>query len=75
MSYRLQVLIPEALERQVRKAAHRKRLSTGAWVRRALERALGEPSDVADPLARLETLGGPTADIVQMIAEIDAGHG
>jgi hypothetical protein len=75
MSYRLQVLVPEALERQVRKAAQRNRLSTGAWVRRALERALREPSDVADPLARLETLGGPTGDIIQMIAEIDAGRG
>jgi hypothetical protein len=75
MSYRLQVLIPEALERQVRKAAHRHRLSTGAWVRRAIERALREPTDAADPLARLETLGAPTADIRQMIAEIDAGRG
>ena len=75
MSYRLQVLIPEALERQVRKAAQRNRLSTGAWVRQALERALREPPGAADPLARLASLGAPTADIDQMLAEIDAGRG
>jgi len=75
MSYRLQVLIPESLERQVRKAAQRGRLSTGAWVRQALERALREPSHASDPLAQLEGLGAPTADIDQMLAEIDAGRG
>ena len=75
MSHRLQVLVPETLERRVRKAAQRSRLSTGAWVRRALERALREPSDVPDPLAHLEALGAPTADITQMLAEIDAGRG
>lgn len=75
MSHRLQVLISEALERQVRKAAQRRRLSTGAWVRDAIERALREPRDAADPLAKLASLGGPTGDIDQMLAEIEAGRG
>ena len=75
MSYRLQVLIPETLERRVRKAAQRGRLSTGAWVRRALEHALRDPQSAADPLARLAGLGAPTADIDQMLAEIEAGRG
>ena len=75
MSYRLQVLIPEGLERQVRKAAQRNRLPVGAWVRRAIERALREPPGAADPLERLASLGAPTADIVQMLAEIEAGRG
>lgn len=75
MSTRLQVLIPETLDRQIRKAALRRRLSTGAWVREALERALAEPSKGGDPLAQLAELGAPTADIEQMLAEIEAGRG
>jgi hypothetical protein len=74
MSYRLQVLLPEALERRVRKAAQRKRLSTGAWVRAALEAAL-HGDRVADPLDRLASLGAPTGDIEQMLSEIEAGRG
>jgi hypothetical protein len=75
MSHRLQVLVPEGLARQVRKAAQRSRLSTGAWVRQALERALREPAAAPDPLARLASLGAPTADIDRMLAEIEAGRG
>ena len=75
MSTRLQVLVPEALDRRIRKAAQRRRLSTGAWVREALERALAEPPAAGDPLTRLEGLGAPTGDIDQMLAEIEAGRG
>lgn len=75
MSYRLQVLIPDALARRVRKEAQRRRLPTGAWVRQAIERALADPQGAADPLDRLARLGAPTADITQMLAEIDAGRG
>lgn len=74
MSYRLQVLIPEALDRRVRKAAQRSRLSRGAWVRQALERALKE-GHRDDPLDQLARLGAPTGDIDQLLAEIDAGRG
>ena len=74
MSYRLQVLIPEGLEARVRKAAQRSRLSKGAWVRRAIERALAENRAEADPLQKLSGLGAPTADIEQMLAEIEAGR-
>jgi hypothetical protein len=75
MSIRLQVLIPEGLDRRVRKAAQRRRLSTGAWVREALELALAEDRPAADPLDGLAKLGAPTGDIEQMLAEIDAGRG
>ena len=54
--------------------AQRNRLSTGAWVRQALERALHEGPG-ADPLDQLARLGGPTGDIDQMLAEIEAGRG
>ena len=74
MSTRLQVLIPEALDRRIRKAAQRRRLSAGAWVRNAIEHALKE-DHTADPLDRLASLGGPTGDLMQMLAEIDAGRG
>ena len=74
MSIRLQVLVPEGLDRRIRKAAQRRRLSTGAWVRQALEQALQEDR-VSDPLERLAALGAPTGDMTQMLAEIDAGRG
>ncbi|HEV8129763.1 MAG TPA: antitoxin [Acidobacteriota bacterium] len=74
MSYRLQVLIPEGLDARVRKAAQRSRLSKGAWVRRAIERTLAEDSDKGDALERLSSLGAPTGDIEQMLAEIEAGR-
>ena len=74
MSKRLQVLIPDGLDARVRKAAQRKRQSKGEWVRRAIERALEDRHDDGDPLNRLAQLGGPTADIEQMLAEIEAGR-
>lgn len=74
-SYRLQVLIPEALQRRVKKAAQRNRVSNGAWVRQAIERQLADERPAADPLERLKGLGAPTGDIDQMLAEIEAGRG
>jgi hypothetical protein len=74
MSARLQVLIPESLDRRIRKAAQRERLSTGAWVREVLERALAEPATAKDPLARLAELDAPTGDVDQMLGEIEAGR-
>jgi hypothetical protein len=75
MSIRLQVLIPEGLDARVRKASQRSRLSKGAWVRRAIERAMIDDRLPADPLAKLAGLGAPTGDIDQMLAEIEAGRG
>jgi hypothetical protein len=74
MSHRLQVLIPERLDARVRKASQRCRISKGEWVRRAIEHALAENGPPPDPLARLAALGAPTADIDQMLAEIEAGR-
>ena len=74
MSHRLQVLIPEVLDRRIRKAASRSRLSAGAWVRQAIERALQEDHR-SNPVDELARLGGPTSDIDQMLTEIDAGRG
>jgi hypothetical protein len=74
MSHRLQVLIPEGLEARVRKAAQRRSMSKGEWVRQAIERALREDSTAVDPLEKLAAVGAPTADIDQMLAEIEAGR-
>jgi hypothetical protein len=74
MSIRLQVLVPEALDARMRKAAQRSRVSKGEWVRRAVEHALDNPAAPVDPVAQLATLGAPTADIDQMLAEIEAGR-
>ena len=72
MSHRLQVLIPEDLDSRIRKAAARSRVSKGEWVRRAVEEVLRKP--VEDPVARLASLWAPTADVEQMLAEIEAGR-
>ena len=47
-----------------------------AWdvVRRAMERALCDQKTGPDPVARLAALNGPTGDIEQMLAEIEAGR-
>lgn len=74
MSHRLQVLVSEGLDARVAKAAQRSRVSKGEWVRRALEAALHDNAQAPDALARLASLGGPTADIGQMLAEIEAGR-
>jgi predicted DNA-binding protein len=74
-SYRLQVLIPESLDRRIRKAAQRSRQSAGAWVREAIELHLAGGRPATDALEHLQALGAPTGDIDQMLAEIEAGRG
>ena len=77
MSHRLQVLIPDQLHRRIAKAAQRQRVSKGEWVRRALEAALRPAlrvSECHDPLDQLGSLGAPTGDVDEMLAQIDAGR-
>lgn len=71
---RLQVLISAGLDARIQKAAQRNRMSKGEWVRLAVERALADQRTSADPVERLARLGAPTADIEEMLAEIDAGR-
>lgn len=73
MSHRLQVLIPVSLDARITKAAQRKRQSKGEWVRTALLRALSEDR-TPDPLEKLAALRGPTGDVEQMLAEIEAAR-
>lgn len=77
MSHRLQVLIADELDTRIRKAAERKRVSKGEWVRRAIETELRRSSPAqnqADPVDRLASLGAPTADIRKMLSEIEEGR-
>jgi hypothetical protein len=74
MSNRLQILVTEELAQRVRKAADRSRLSSSAWVRRLIERALEEERDAEDALDALSRLDAPAADIDRMIEEIEAGR-
>jgi hypothetical protein len=77
MSHRLQVLIPQELDARIRKAASRDRISKGEWVRRAIEAALRHGTGArggTDPLSRLASLEAPTANIDQMISEVEAGR-
>jgi hypothetical protein len=71
------VLIPPQLDARISKAAQRSRVSKGEWVRRALRESLARPAKggvASDPLVRLGSLGAPTADIQQMLSEIEAGR-
>jgi hypothetical protein len=77
MSHRLQVLIPPQLDAKLSKAAQRSRMSKGEWVRRALDEAVKRSvkgASSADPVMRLSTLHGPTADIGRMLSQIEAGR-
>lgn len=76
MSYRLQVLIPKALDAELRKAAQRSRISKGEYVRRVLAASLHKQrkGTSGDPLEQLASLNAPTGDIEQMLAEIEAGR-
>ena len=69
------MLIPEGLDARIRKAAQRSRLSKGAWVRGAIERAIAEDRQPADPLAKLASLGAPTGDIDQTAGRDRGGAG
>lgn len=71
---RLQVLIPEGLDARIRKAASRRRISKGEWVRRAIQKSLESGGPDTDPLSELARLNAPTADIDDMLAEIEAGR-
>jgi hypothetical protein len=75
MSHRLQILIPESLDAAIRKAAERRRCSKGEWVRRVVLRALeDEQRQPSNPVERLASLDAPTADIEEMLNEIEAGR-
>lgn len=79
MSMRLQVLVTERELREIRRAARREGLTMSEWVRRALRDARTQ-STTGDPARKLAVIRSavshrfPTADLEQMLAEIESGY-
>jgi hypothetical protein len=73
------VLLEDDELARVREAARARRQTTAEWVRGALRSSL-ERERAADPAAKLEALAVasryafPTANIEQLLAEIEAGY-
>ena len=80
MSERLQVLLDDADYRDLQRLARRKRMTVSEGVRYALRTARQQEPSIA-PDRKLAVLRAaarhefPSADIDQMLAEIEPGHG
>ena len=79
MSKRLQVLLEQADLRAIRRLARREGSTVADWVRRAI-RTARQAEGTAGAGRKLDALRAalrhsfPTADIDQMLAEIERGH-
>ncbi len=79
MTKRLQVLLPDPEYREIQRVARSRRMSVAEWVRQALHAAKRE-EPVGDVSKKLEALRAaakfefPTADIEQMLTEIEKGY-
>ena len=79
MSKRLQVLLPDQEMTDIQRLARRERLTVGEWVRRALREARAQ-KPVNDSEVKLKAvrrtaeLSFPSADIEQMLSEIERGY-
>lgn len=79
MSKRLQVLLEESELREIRRIAKSERMSVAEWVRQVLrtarrERPGQDPQTKLSAVRRAVKHNYPTADIDQMIAEIERGY-
>jgi hypothetical protein len=79
MSKRLQVLLEEDELRDIQQAAQQERLTVAEWVRQALRevRRQRPQASLERKLAAIRKASGyaaPTADIDQMLAEIEQGY-
>jgi hypothetical protein len=79
MSKRLQVVLPDSEMSEIQRIAKRERLTVGEWVRRALREARAA-RPVIDPETKLQAVrrgaqySFPTADLEQMLSEIERGY-
>ena len=76
---RLQVLMDDDELREIQRFARRERVTTAEWVRQRLREARERQArpDVATKLAAIQSAyryQGPTADIEQMLSEIERGY-
>ncbi|HVV52896.1 MAG TPA: CopG family transcriptional regulator [Polyangia bacterium] len=79
MSIRLQVVLDEEELAEIRRAARRSHMTSSEWVRQALRKARrAEPQgDVKKKLAVVRSAAVhafPTADVDQMLVEIERGY-
>jgi hypothetical protein len=79
MSKRLQVLLQDAEMEEIRQIARRHRLTVGEWVRQALRAARNQEPAVAaagklKAVRKAAEYWFPSADIREMIAEIERGY-
>jgi hypothetical protein len=79
MSKRLQVLLDESELRQLQKTAREEGVPLSKWVRRTLReaRARGSGGDTESKLRAVREAARhefPTADIDQMLAEVEMGY-
>jgi hypothetical protein len=79
MTQRLQVLLDEDEFDEIRRIAHRHRMTVSEWVRQALRAARSDEPD-AEPQRKLAVVreaahcAYPTADMEVMLAEIERGY-
>ena len=79
MSRRLQVLLADQEMSDIRRLARRERLTVGEWVRRTLREArarqpVNEPETKLKAVRRGADYSFPTADLDQMLSEIERGY-
>ena len=80
MTKRLQVILQDPEYREIQRAADAQRLSIAAWVRQALAAArrlepVGNVGKKLDSVRAAARHSYPTADINDMLAEIERGYG
>jgi hypothetical protein len=79
VSKRLQVLLPDQEMLDIQRLARRERLTVGEWVRRTLREAR-EQKPLRDPETKLKAIrrgaafSFPTAEIDEMLSEIERGY-
>ena len=79
MSKRLQVLLEDKELRQIQKIARENRMTVAEWVRQAFRAAragvaAGDSSMKLQAVRRASKHGFPTADVYQMLREIEQGY-
>jgi len=79
MSKRLQVLLPDEEMAGIRRLARREHMSVGEWVRQVLREArnrrpVNDTDTKLKAVRRAAALSFPTANIDQMLEEIERGY-
>jgi hypothetical protein len=79
VSKRLQVSLPDQEMSDIQRLAKHERLTVGEWVRRVLREARSsrpevEPETKLNAVRRAASYSFPTADIDQMLGEIEQGY-